>query len=52
MMNSYAYVRLKKTKTYSALGGMTLIALLNSSWRHALKSQEEIEKDGHFMPFR
>lgn len=48
MMNLYACARLKKSKTYSALGGVALIALLSSSsWLHALKSPEEIEEANH-----
>ena len=48
MMNSYACACLKKSKTYSALGGVALIALLSSScWLHALKSPEEIEEANH-----
>lgn len=47
-MNSYACVRLKKSKTYSALGGVALIALLSSSsWLQALKSPEEMEEANH-----
>jgi hypothetical protein len=46
MMNSYACTRLKKGKTYPALGGIALLALLSSSsLLHALKSSEEIEKE-------
>ncbi|MBX9806062.1 MAG: sel1 repeat family protein [Alphaproteobacteria bacterium] len=48
MMNSYASACLKKGKTYSALGGVALIAILSStSWLHALKSPEEIEEANH-----
>ncbi len=48
MMNSYTCARLKKSKTYSTLGGVALIALLSSSsWLHALKSPEEIEEANH-----
>lgn len=42
MMNSYECARLKKVKTYCALGGVALIALLSfSSLLHALKTPQE-----------
>ncbi|KAB2831892.1 MAG: hypothetical protein F9K49_09010, partial [Caedimonadaceae bacterium] len=47
MINSYARARLKKAKTYSALGRVALITLLSSSSLLHAKTEEEIEEANH-----